>query len=124
MRAKLIMAALSVAAAWVVPAAAQSSLDGPLAAPDAPAATTLKPHAKVKAKKPRHVATKPAPDAEARPERVPTATDIPSREVPADPLSLGMKWNGNNDSAAQTRSQNLDGGAVGTGAEVGMKLHF
>lgn len=124
MRAKVMVAALSMAVAWAAPAGAQSPLDGPLAAPDAPAAATPKPHAKAKAKKPRHVASKPAPDVEATPERVPAAAEAPSRRAPADPLSLGMKWNGSNDTAGQTRSQNLDGGAFGSGAEVGMKLHF
>ena len=49
---------------------------------------------------------------------------LPSRPRPADPLSFGMKWNGSNDNAAQTRIENLNGNATGTGAEVGMKLHF
>lgn len=40
------------------------------------------------------------------------------------PISFGMKWNGANDSAEKTRVQNYDGNAEGTGAEVGLKLHF
>ena len=43
---------------------------------------------------------------------------------PASPLSLGMKWNGSNDNAVQTRTQNYGGDAQGAGAEVGLKLHF
>ena len=35
-----------------------------------------------------------------------------------------MKWNGSNDTARDTRVQNYDGTAEGTGAEVGLKLHF
>ena len=41
-----------------------------------------------------------------------------------DPVSFGMKWNGNNDTAEKTRVQNYGGDAAGTGAAVGLKLHF
>lgn len=52
------------------------------------------------------------------------SVDTNSVALTTNPLTLGMKWNGNNDSAGQTRIENLHGGAVGTGAEVGLKLHF
>ena len=56
----------------------------------------------------------------------PSGAEVTSAKVavPSDPLSFGMKWNGSNESAGQTRIDNLNGGAVGTGAAVGMKLHF
>ena len=43
---------------------------------------------------------------------------------PNDPIELGGKWNGANDTAAKTRAENYNGDAVGTGGEVGFKLHF
>ncbi len=56
---------------------------------------------------------------------VPAAeTGVAKPNAPVDPISFGMKWNGSNDSAGQTRIENLNGNATGTGAEVGMKLHF
>ena len=113
-------------AVWVAPASAQSPFDGPLAAPDAPALPAPKARARTKPKASRHAAARPVavPDAAARP--VPTNADAPppSPGAPADPVSLGMKWNGSNDTAAQTRYQNGPENAFGSGAEVGMKLHF
>ena len=41
-----------------------------------------------------------------------------------DPLSLGLKWNGSNDNAEQTRIQNHGGTAAGTVASVGLNYHF
>ena len=56
---------------------------------------------------------------------VPAADLAVAKPIPqADPVAFGMKWNGSNDSAGQTRIENLNGNAAGTGAEVGMKLHF
>ena len=128
MRAGLMGAAALVASlAGNVPALAQSPLDGPLVSPDAPAPAPAPHSTKAKPKKIRHAAAKPvAPsDGTTPPAHIPAADAAPaSSGAPADPLDLGMKWNGNNDNAAQTRSQNLDGNAFGTGAEVGMKLHF
>ena len=123
MLARLVGAVMAASVSLVVPAFAQSALDGPLAAPDAAPAAPLH-HPKAKARKAHHASAKPAPEATDAAHAVPADAPAPSHEAPADPLSLGMKWNGNNDSAAQTRSQNLDGNAAGTGAEVGMKLHF
>ena len=129
---------LAVAAvAFVGPAIGESAYDGPLAAPDATAAPPASleskrtaSRTKAKAAKPHHHAAaklpSPATDA-ALPEASPStgqrasAASAPPAE---DPLSLGMKWNGSNDTAAQTRVQNYNGNAVGTGAEVGLKLHF
>jgi hypothetical protein len=37
---------------------------------------------------------------------------------------LAMKWNGNNESATQTRVQNYGGDAQGAGAAMGLKFHF
>ena len=58
-------------------------------------------------------------------------TGMPAHDIPGiqhatedNPLSLGMKWNGSNDNASQTRVQNYGGDAAGTGAAVGLKLHF
>ena len=51
-------------------------------------------------------------------------TPVARRTTEDDPLSLGMKWNGSNDNASQTRVQNYGGDAAGTGAAVGLKLHF
>ena len=54
----------------------------------------------------------------------PVAEPGAKTSAPGSPLSLGMKWNGSNDSAGQTRVQNYNGNTQGTGAEVGLKLHF
>lgn len=57
---------------------------------------------------------------------LPAAGTAETRKAAAsdNPLSLGMKWNGTNDTTTQTRVQNYGGEATGTGAEVGLKLHF
>ncbi len=125
MRAVLMGVVLLAGLAIGGSAAAQSSLDGPLASPEA--AAPAAPHrAKAKPKKLRHAAARPVPavdGARAVPQPSPTAASTSAARAD-DPISLGMKWNGNNDSAAETRSINRNGDAVGTGAEVGMKLHF
>lgn len=54
----------------------------------------------------------------------PVASGAAVPAKPDDPLSLGMKWNANSDSARETRVQNYRGDAPGEGAEVGVKLHF
>ena len=125
------------------PAPAQSLTDGPLAAPDAerpapskvpkPASTA---HAKKSAAKSRTAASPHASrarDAQAtdRDEGGPTGQRNAERTLPrpvpdrtTDPLSLGMKWQGSNDSPEQTRTQNYGGTAPGTGASVGLNYHF
>lgn len=119
MRSRLLLLFLCFFAA---PAAAQSALDGPLAPPDAPAPAPAH-HAKAKAKRVHHAAAKPAQPSADIP--APSARAArPAKAAPDDPVSLGMKWNGSNDTAAQTRYENLNGNAPGTGAEVGLKLHF
>ena len=116
---------------WVVAtiatgsAAAAQGLSGPLAGPDSasPAKAVKHPSHRAKAAKPAAL-----PASEGWPTRAPTkptAEAIASKpSTAADPLSFGMKWNGSNENAAQTRIDNLNGNAAGTGAEVGMKLHF
>ena len=121
--AVLILAALADPGA----ARAQTMLDGPLAASETPApavsskarpAKSVKVHPKV-----AHHAKAPSPDR--------SKAETPERDIPVarrttedNPLSLGMKWNGSNDNASQTRVQNYGGEASGTGAAVGLKLHF
>ena len=110
------------------PCHAQTALEGPLAVPAAAAAPIPNSAAKGKkrravAKPTRESAAPPAVGSEApRAHADPVADRGPKTADPA--LSLGMKWNGSNDSAEQTRSQNYNGDAHGTGAEVGLKLHF
>ena len=108
------------------PTRSQSTFEGPLAAPGA---ALEKPVAKPK----KHQAAKPAKTSKATQagdfKQVPpraTPPVIPDQKTPSvsDPVSLGMKWNGSNDGTTQTRTQNYNGGAQGTGAEVGLKLHF
>ena len=41
-----------------------------------------------------------------------------------EPLEIGGKWSGSNDTAEKTRVENYNGAAAGTGGEVGLKLHF
>ena len=128
MRGLATVAIVGFTLACTAPASAQGVLDGPLTAPDAAAApkvpaasSTSKPRKKA----PRHAAAKAAP-------AVPVfARETPDRQAPQrpatkadDPLSVGMKWNGSNDNSSQTRVQNYNGTAAGTGAEVGLKLHF
>lgn len=111
------------------PAFAQSATEGPLASPDAsPTPKASKPPAKKKVAhkgaKTTHAKAATADDEAggARPDAQPIL-HAPGG-APADPLSFGMKWNGANDDARGTRVQNYNGDAQGTGAEVGMKLHF
>ncbi|MCX8255249.1 exported protein of unknown function [Beijerinckiaceae bacterium RH AL1] len=132
MRAVVIWAALGAGmlVATASAQAQQSPLDGPLAAPgeaaSAPAANPAKP--KAKPHKAHHAKAKPVREpAEAQDAAVPRQPgETPSARAtaPADAVDLGMKWNGNNDTAAQTRFQNGPNNAFGSGAEVGMKLHF
>lgn len=111
-------------------ALAQVGTEAPLAAPNAIAgpAQDAKPakHKAVKHKKAVHH------DASHAQNGFPTDRAAASRELalpssgtaPADPLSFGMTWNGNSDNARETRVQNYNAAAPGSGAEVGMKLHF
>ena len=120
------------------PSWGQSLTDGPLAGPDAPALIESfkgRPpaHAKTSAAK-NHAArttrwsNAQAADLDGRREPAPsTAKPAPSRPAKGaapDPFSLGMKWNGSNDNAEQTRIQNYGGSAPGTGASVGLNYHF
>ncbi len=54
----------------------------------------------------------------------PKASNVERRMKPVDQIEIGGKWSGNNDTAEKTRVQNYNGDAVGTGGEVGFKLHF
>ena len=117
-------------AAMALPALAQSPLDGPLASPDAtpPVAHAAPPRAKSKPRKVRHAAAKgarvPAAESDTAAPR-PTSAEAPSsRTAPGDAVDLGMKWNGSNDGSAQTKFQSGPNTSPGSGAEVGMKLHF
>jgi len=110
------------------------TLQGPLAvqtakAPNAP--TAKQKHAKVKAPNRRKAATAtPGADPAHQPvdggraEQPENAKAEHSTAITPDPLSFGMKWSGSNDTAEKTRVQNYNAGADGTGAEVGLKLHF
>ena len=51
-------------------------------------------------------------------------SSIAAHRRPVDPIEFGGKWNASNDDAEKTRVQNYNGDAVGTGGEVGFKLHF
>ena len=110
--------------------------EGPLGAPSpvaqsrAPSASTSEPHqaATSRAVHRRHAAkthaTRPAARDQNAPAATPTAAATTAASRADDPLSFGMKWNGSNDNGVQTRTQNYNGNAEGTGAEVGLKLHF
>ena len=139
-----ILTCLACSLVLVGPSRAQSLTDGPLALPGMPAPSEAikgkvnkaKPatHAKMStakihaAKTTNKTGTKAADlDDESAPTVSPTAkpaTRKPVAEQASDPLSLGMKWNGSNDSAEQTRIQNYGGTAAGTGASVGLNYHF
>ena len=120
------------------PSWGQSLTDGPLAGPDAPASIepfkgTPPARAKTSTAKNRSTRTtrrnsSQAADLDGRREPAPsTSKPAPSRPAKAlapDPFSLGMKWNGSNDNAEQTRIQNYGGSAAGTGASVGLNYHF
>jgi hypothetical protein len=41
-----------------------------------------------------------------------------------DLITLGGKWNGANDTAEKTRVENYNADALGSGGEMGFKLHF
>ena len=124
---QLILMMLAMSASSAVMAQA---LEGPLAAVDEPTEPSSTP------KSAKHATARRAKPVAKRTEtplakRLPSPTATPTAEVgaakstaPTDPVSFGMKWNGSNDSVGQTRIENLNGNAVGTGAEVGMKLHF
>ena len=126
------------------PSRAQSLTNGPLSSPGMPAPSEAmkgkvdkgKPasHAKTSAAKVHAAKTTNKTNAKAadlddgiEPPTSPAAkpaTRKPVAEQASDPLSLGMKWNGSNDSAEQTRIQNYGGTAAGTGASVGLNYHF
>lgn len=118
----LCLAALASAGAQTPPA--PDALSAPKTSASAPS--------KAHAKKPRHVShAHPATaDALGGTEASPldgahiAAPRVRTGRRPEDPLSFGMKWNANSDSARETRVQNYGGDAPGEGAEVGVKLHF
>ena len=140
MRVASIAACLICCLALVGPSWGQSLTDVPLAAPGAPASSEAvkgRPpaHAKTSAAKIRAAKTRAAKTtrgsnaqaADVDERREPTSTPAPRHQTtkPAsDPFSLGMKWNGSNDNAEQTRIQNYGGTAAGTGASVGLNYHF
>ncbi len=65
------------------------------------------------------------PDRAARPDGAPPPHKaVVSHARPNDPVEIGGKWNGSNASSAQTRAENYNGDAAGTGGAVGLKLHF
>jgi hypothetical protein len=103
-------------------ALAQSATEGPLADPNAISPVPIARKIEKKAKRHKPSRTTQNTDPSAKP--VPTATPAPGTPLPDDPVSFGMKWNGTNDNAQQQRIQNYNGTLPGTGAEVGMKLHF
>lgn len=127
-----LLRAMPLVLTVLVPAssARAQGLSDPLDTPTA-ASTPTKPskHAAAHRAKAANTARRTAVPASARlpleTPAVPVAqTSVAKSNTPVDPISFGMKWNGSNDSASQTRLENLNGNATGTGAEVGMKLHF
>ena len=140
-RVLIALAALACAVVVADPSRAQSLTDGPLAAPG----VGKPPPAKAPRAKPTTHASK-ASAAKARAAKATDAAGVtdgapadggpvgstdakpvvrrPVAARPSDPLSLGMKWNGSNDNAEQTRIQNYGGTATGTGASVGLNYHF
>ncbi len=138
MRVSSAIACLICCLGLAGPSWGQSLTDGPLATPGVPASSQAaegrrSPHAKTSAAKVRaartiHGSNAQAADLEYRREPTsPTAKPAPRRpatEPASDPLSLGMRWNGSNDNAEQTRIQNYGGSAAGTGAAVGLNYHF
>lgn len=138
MRPLWFVGAVAASFAWIGPSSAQTALEGPLAAPVAlggaptslgvPTRTSTGAQARTKARKTHHAAVK-APDigfskgasqAATRDHQISAGGSTST----ADPLSIGMKWHGSADDARETRVQNYNGNAAGTGAEVGMQLHF
>ncbi len=124
-RVLLVVAAMATASV-----AAAQDISGPLSNPDG-GSLPAKPAKRATAHraKPASTAKRTAGRASARlpaeAPAVPTADmGAVKRSAPVDPISFGMKWNGSNESAGQSRIDNLNGSATGTGAEVGMKLHF
>ncbi len=106
-----------------------SAQEGPLHEPSAvPAAAKTRPAkaAKTRARKTGSLPTKA--DALPQPSSAPTSLPFSAARrnatTPANPISFGLKWNGANDTAERTRVQNYNGEAAGTGAAVGLKLHF
>lgn len=115
----------------VAGAAHAQGLAGPLAPSDSPPTAAAVGAAPVKRSARRAKAAAPKRTAVPASARLPAEPRVPVPEPVAagasggtNPVSFGMKWNGSNDNAAQTRIENLNGQATGTGAEVGMKLHF
>ena len=110
------LAAQGKAAAPTVSNPAGPLVEGPAAKPPARHAAAVKRKRTLASHETQ--ADKPMADAD----HAPVATR--NAALPDDPVSLGLRWNGNNDSATQTRTQNYGGNAVGAGAAVGLNLHF
>ena len=105
-------------------ALAQSAVQGPLGAPSV-AAKSAKPKHRKPIKIAHHANPPTASPAYGAVPPPPTeALPVAHSASPTDPVDFGMKWNGSSDSARETRVQNYNGDAEGTGAQVGMKLHF
>ena len=139
-----ILTGLACCLLLACPLRAQSLTDGPLASPEMPASSKATKGEAINGKSATHAKTSAAKTHAARttrknnakaddldggsePNAAPTAkptTRKPMIEPATDPVSLGMKWNGSNDSAEQTRIQNYGGTAPGTGASVGLNYHF
>ena len=119
-------AALLAAGIAATTAAAQAppGVQGPLGEPGTTAPIKVKPKPAKRARK--HAATPAAdlPRDAADASRAPVPTSSHGAAPAADPISLGFKWQGTNDTAEKTRVQNYNGDAAGTGAAVGLKLHF
>ena len=132
MRVSGVLACLTCCLVLATPSWGQSLLDGPLAAPDArtPSKAVRAKPAKAPTAKARAAKTTSGVDAKAA--HLDDQRESPSKPMPhrsaaeptPDPLNLGMKWNGSNDTAEQTRIQNYGGSATGTGASVGLNYHF
>jgi hypothetical protein len=89
--------------------------------PKQPKPAALEPWAAVD---PARVAPPPPPEASLPPiDTKATAAENVTPATGSHP-ELGMKWNGNNDTATQTRAQNYGGDAEGAGAAMGLKFHF
>jgi hypothetical protein len=73
---------------------------------------------------------KPAPSDVAEPAAAASKTAMPAAKPDEDPLSFGMQWNatdhtnGGPGSLSEELNKNINGAAVGTGAEVGVKYKF
>ena len=121
---------LVVAAIARTSVAAAQDISGPLSNPD-DGGLPAKPAKRAAAHRTKAASTAKRTASPASARKPAEAPAIPTADkgtakcgAPVDSISFGMKWNGSNESASQSRIDNLNGSATGTGAEVGMKLHF